>query len=300
MDGSKSSIISIHALLAESDHYDNYNLHCVEISIHALLAESDHPKMSDHPHNTNFYPRSPCGERPHDSYVVMEATKIISIHALLAESDFDHGIALIPHQQFLSTLSLRRATAVCNQLLFDTLISIHALLAESDRLKMLSRQCPSRISIHALLAESDRQTRNCSRLSQPFLSTLSLRRATRSAGPLQAGYTISIHALLAESDHTRQCCAVGPVTFLSTLSLRRATGILGWWLWDRQQFLSTLSLRRATVVIGAFVGYKLYFYPRSPCGERPQDLIAKELALAFLSTLSLRRATAAGGAGSEC
>ena len=34
-----------------------------------------------------------------------------------------------------------------------------------------------------------------------------------------------------------------------------------------------------------------YFYPRSPCGERPQDLIAKELALAFLSTLSLRRAT---------
>ena len=36
-----------------------------------------------------------------------------------------------------------------------------------------------------------------------------------------------------------------------------------------------------------------HFYPRSPCGERPQDLIAKELALAFLSTLSLRRATIA-------
>ena len=36
-----SLMISIHALLAESDHYDNYNLHCVEISIHALLAESD-------------------------------------------------------------------------------------------------------------------------------------------------------------------------------------------------------------------------------------------------------------------
>ena len=57
-------LISIHALLAESDscfgsyaqcpyrflstlslrratHYDNYNLHCCEISIHALLAESD-------------------------------------------------------------------------------------------------------------------------------------------------------------------------------------------------------------------------------------------------------------------
>ena len=36
-----SRTISIHALLAESDvHYDNYNLHCI-ISIHALLAESD-------------------------------------------------------------------------------------------------------------------------------------------------------------------------------------------------------------------------------------------------------------------
>ncbi len=78
-------IISIHALLAESDR----SLSCVylscRISIHALLAESDptqpsrpcwtthfyprspcgerHPKMTDHPHNTNFYPRSPCGER---------------------------------------------------------------------------------------------------------------------------------------------------------------------------------------------------------------------------------------------
>ena len=55
--------ISIHALLAESDHFDNYNLHCVEISIHALLAESDQAKQT-------------C------------RVKIsISIHALLAESD---------------------------------------------------------------------------------------------------------------------------------------------------------------------------------------------------------------------
>ena len=57
--------ISIHALLAESDvHYDNYNLHCVEISIHALLAESDKPSIQ-----------------------VQHLPKSISIHALLAESD---------------------------------------------------------------------------------------------------------------------------------------------------------------------------------------------------------------------
>ena len=64
--------ISIHALLAESDgyqrlyarpttdfyprspcgerlHYDNYNLHCVEISIHALLAESDLRRLKNFP-----------------------------------------------------------------------------------------------------------------------------------------------------------------------------------------------------------------------------------------------------------
>ena len=60
----RSSRISIHALLAESD-FDSVHLHFPpQISIHALLAESDH-----------------------ETYVIMEATKVISIHALLAESD---------------------------------------------------------------------------------------------------------------------------------------------------------------------------------------------------------------------
>ena len=87
LDGSKSSIISIHALLAESDvHYDNYNLHCVEISIHALLAESDVRSRHDLGGRINFYPRSPCGERLSSSF------------------------ARITSVSFLSTLSLRRAT----------------------------------------------------------------------------------------------------------------------------------------------------------------------------------------------
>ena len=57
------------------------------ISIHALLAESDrlllYPFSACHSH---FYPRSPCGERPPrgDSCYL---DNIISIHALLAESD---------------------------------------------------------------------------------------------------------------------------------------------------------------------------------------------------------------------
>ena len=78
-----------------------------------------------------------------------------------------------------------------------------------------------------------------------FLSTLSLRRATDCAGCALKKYLISIHALLAESDDS------GPrkikVDFL---------------------FLSTLSLRRATAQVCQVVSAELYFYPRSPCGER--------------------------------
>ena len=43
-------------------HYDNYNLHCV-ISIHALLAESDCYSLRHSAQSWHFYPRSPCGER---------------------------------------------------------------------------------------------------------------------------------------------------------------------------------------------------------------------------------------------
>ena len=56
----------------------------------------------------------------------------ISIHALLAESD---GTLLIPitgFLEFLSTLSLRRATDDILDGVNELLISIHALLAESD------------------------------------------------------------------------------------------------------------------------------------------------------------------------
>ena len=63
-------------------------------------------------------------------------------------------------------------------------ISIHALLAESDN----SACCGVRrkyISIHALLAESDKTPADCFSKSTLFLSTLSLRRATRSDGPWQ-------------------------------------------------------------------------------------------------------------------
>ena len=57
--------ISIHALLAESDlkQSSSYSAY-LEISIHALLAESDDNAGRSQADATNFYPRSPCGERP--------------------------------------------------------------------------------------------------------------------------------------------------------------------------------------------------------------------------------------------
>ena len=56
-----------------------------------------------------------------------------------------------------------------------------------------------------------------------FLSTLSLRRATRLCYFIYKDSGISIHALLAESDALKLHLAPIAVGFLSTLSLRRAT-----------------------------------------------------------------------------
>ena len=65
-------------------------------------------------------------------------------------------------------------------------ISIHALLAESDSRNSHNINRGHRISIHALLAESDVMYALIFAGSVLFLSTLSLRRATRSFGAFRA------------------------------------------------------------------------------------------------------------------
>ena len=169
-------MISIHALLAESDTPEEAKRWNSTISIHALLAESDvlNPfktfiiltflstlslrratcySLRYSAPRWHFYPRSPCGERRYWSCVLVVG-RAISIHALLAESDAPPYNLMIQHTKFLSTLSLRRAT-------FYPL----------ETLKIL-----------------------------PFLSTLSLRRATIHYDNYNLHCVISIHALLAESD----------------------------------------------------------------------------------------------------
>ena len=146
----------------------------------------------------------------------------ISIHALLAESDYIMIILICIVLRFLSTLSLRRATAVCNQLLFDTLISIHALLAESDQVFQRIAK-PFRISIHALLAESDGKIPANTMSHFDFYPRSPCGERPWSVNNPPSSYTISIHALLAESDHGQSITLRLVILFLSTLSLRRAT-----------------------------------------------------------------------------
>ena len=92
-------------------------------------ATASHSKDIDQPEH--FYPRSPCGERRlHLSITIIELD--ISIHALLAESDSITITITCTVSKFLSTLSLRRATAWHRFTMRRDFISIHALLAESD------------------------------------------------------------------------------------------------------------------------------------------------------------------------
>ena len=81
--------ISIHALLAESDLGNRCIAADRNISIHALLAESDGTASAKGHSDCNFYPRSPCGERLRPPAIINLIIRI-SIHALLAESDTIH------------------------------------------------------------------------------------------------------------------------------------------------------------------------------------------------------------------
>ena len=190
--------------------------------------------------------------------------------------------------QFLSTLSLRRAT--CN---FCPLVKILVFLSTLSlrRATILGSFCVKLFT---------------------FLSTLSLRRATTSATAPDASKShfyprspcgerhgtlwdswdssnISIHDLLAESDNS-----VLITDILSAISIHALLAES-----DRipvleekmsVAFLSTLSLRRATETCSGR-GVECYFYPRSPCGERHDLVFDGETNFRFLSTLSLRRAT---------
>ena len=169
--------------------------------------------------------------------------------------------------EFLSTLSLRRATLHGKKLDKAEQISIHALLAESD-----IPFCGCQTALSYFYPRSPcGERRACSKYARygwVFLSTLSLRRATAAADLL----------------------AIDTGAFLSTLSLRRATRVAVLQHGVQQHFYprSPCGERRSTPPCKRF---PYNFYPRSPCGERPKSVTETVTANVFLSTLSLRRAT---------
>ena len=102
--------ISIHALLAESDVQIGCrsSLNSIFLSTLSLRrATQTHPQA---PHNWNISIHALLAESDSgvDSCSICSS---ISIHALLAESDSRHCMACMILMLFLSTLSLRRATA---------------------------------------------------------------------------------------------------------------------------------------------------------------------------------------------
>ena len=179
--------------------------------------------MGDLSYDRNFYPRSPCGERPLTPARI-SSRLLISIHALLAESDTSEVSDKVP-----------------------LAISIHALLAESDRTPFWLRRsacyfyprspCGERLSIIELI-----------KCGFVFLSTLSLRRATRLEFCDTAQHTYFYPRSPCGERLMHTLVFANPVLFLSTLSLRRATRRTCH-KDENLKFLSTLSLRRATSVV---------------------------------------------------
>ena len=101
------------------------------ISIHALLAESDVAPLLAAGRAGYFYPRSPCGER-HQRHLLDSTHRKISIHALLAESDWPPVREIIQWEDFYPRSPCGERLELLPKRLGNTLISIHALLAESD------------------------------------------------------------------------------------------------------------------------------------------------------------------------
>ena len=169
------------------------------------------------------------------------------------------------------------------------------------------------ISIHALLAESDVVGALELANAMLFLSTLSLRRATRESRQQPAGEKISIHALLAESDrqsqretnrkddfYPRSPCGERQAKAFKISPLRNfyPRSPCG----ERQQtayfFCAGGKISIHALLAESDVKFAplpltyRHFYPRSPCGERLcRWTSSKTSRQIFLSTLSLRRAT---------
>ena len=87
------------------------------------------------------------------------SSDIISIHALREEGDTAAVVGTAATCGFLSTPSVRRATAYSKEDNTRVSISIHALREEGDSGQQTNEDTPIGISIHALREEGDSKNR---------------------------------------------------------------------------------------------------------------------------------------------
>ena len=108
LEGHKTPI-SIHALLAESDRISEDVSYSIITFLSTLsLRRATIIRQHSEPDRGNFYPRSPCGERP------MRIDMGNSTGGFLSTLSLRRATPVVPAELttlvFLSTLSLRRAT----------------------------------------------------------------------------------------------------------------------------------------------------------------------------------------------
>ena len=171
------------------------------------------------------------------------------------------------HTKFLSTLSLRRATAPWSAWLASCAyfyprspcgerrvigsffsspvsISIHALLAESDRCQFLAPDCPSDFYPRSPCGERPYKLFVCRAGVNNFYPRSPCGERRSPEHYRCKGCAISIHALLAESDLLPFAMTITALDFYPR---------------------SPCGERPARVAAACALSY---FYPRSPCGER--------------------------------
>ena len=171
-------MISIHALLAESDRTGPLNTSTKRRFLSTLSLRR--ATMTTNISNLKvfyFYPRSPCGER----LLEQSASYNAALENFYPRSPCgerpDTSIIILDEYQFLSTLSLRRATDDLQVPASVSKISIHALLAESDRL--IPSLSTMLFDFYPRSPCGERRLPTALRTPHhKFLSTLSLRRAT--------------------------------------------------------------------------------------------------------------------------
>ena len=129
--------------------------------------------------NADFYPRSPCGERPHKG------------------AQYNHG------EGYFYPRSPCGERLIPNSGTFRSTHNFYPRSPCGERLQTVTKWASSAKFLSTLSLRRATEKVPADVFYQAFLSTLSLRRATANWFDLWGWRDISIHALLAESDFFR-------------------------------------------------------------------------------------------------